>query len=78
MVIALRALDAAGKGAKAPEIAQKIGATDYNCIYGRFKFNPEDHAVMSGPDVIPVPVAQIQDGRNQIIWPDKVATAKPR
>lgn len=78
MVVALRALDAAGKGAKATAIAEKIGASDYRCVYGRFKFGAEDHTVMAGPDHIPIPVAQVQSGQSQIIWPETVATAKAR
>ena len=76
MEIALRAIDAAGS-TDPKAIAEKLSQTDYDCVVGRAKFG-EDHAVQSGPDFIPVPVAQIQGGKNQIIWPENVATAKPQ
>lgn len=76
MVIALRALDKA-EGGDAEAIAANVRDTDYECLLGRFVFG-EDHAIMAGEEYIPVPVAQIQDGTNQIIWPEGVATAEPR
>ena len=76
MVIALRALDAAG-GTEAEAVAEAIGDTEYDCIIGRFDFG-EDHAVQSGEGFLPVPVAQVQDGAYQVIWPESVATAEPR
>ncbi|MBS9721348.1 ABC transporter substrate-binding protein [Tianweitania sp. BSSL-BM11] len=76
MQVALRAIDAAGS-TDPDAIAEQLKNTDYPCVVGRFKFD-KDHAVQSGPDFIPVPVAQIQKGKNQIIWPENVATAKPQ
>ena len=76
MVIALRALDAAG-GTGAEAVGREIGDTEYDCIIGRFDFG-EDHAVQSGEGFLPVPVAQVQDGAYQVIWPESVATAEPR
>jgi ABC-type branched-subunit amino acid transport system substrate-binding protein len=77
MVIALRALDAAGPDGGPEEIAKAISETDYQCVYGRWVFG-EDHAAKDGPDFLPVPVAQIQDGENQIIWPENIATSEGR
>ena len=76
MVVALRAIDAAG-GTDADAIASEIGGTDYDCLVGKYAFG-EDHTVQSGPDFIPVPVAQIQGDASQIIWPENVATAEPQ
>ncbi|ESR26942.1 ABC transporter substrate-binding protein [Lutibaculum baratangense] len=76
MVIALRAIDEAG-GTDPEAVAEKLGATDYECLLGRFQFG-DDHAIQSGPDFIPVPVAQIQEGQNQLIWPENVATSEPQ
>lgn len=74
MTIGLRALEAAG-GTDAEAISDAIGATDYNCLIGRFKFDPSDHAVIGGGEYLPLPVAQIQSGKNQLIWPEANATA---
>ncbi|QPM91993.1 ABC transporter substrate-binding protein [Pseudooceanicola algae] len=73
MLVALRAVDAAGS-TEAAAISEEIGKTDYECLIGRMQFG-EDHTVRSGADAIPVPVAQMQDGQNQVIWPENVATA---
>ncbi len=75
-MVALRAVDAAGS--TDPEaVAKKIGETDYDCLVGHFEFG-KDHAVKSGADYIPVPVAQVQGETSQIVWPETVATAKPK
>ncbi|MAQ47142.1 MAG: hypothetical protein CL812_15040 [Confluentimicrobium sp.] len=76
MMVALRAVDAAGS-TDADAVADEIGKTEYDCLVGKFQFG-EDHTVMSGADSIPLPVAQIQDGQSQIIWPENVATAEPK
>ncbi|GGD34139.1 ABC transporter substrate-binding protein [Aureimonas glaciei] len=75
MEIALRAIDTAGTEPEA--LAKEIGATDYDCLLGRIQFG-EDHAIKAGADFVPVPVAQIQEGKNQLIWPENVASAKPK
>lgn len=73
-MIGLRAIESAGS-TDPKAISDAIGATDYNCLIGRFKFDPEDHTVIGGGEYLPLPVAQIQDGKNQLIWPEAVATA---
>ncbi|BDA86501.1 ABC transporter substrate-binding protein [Aureimonas sp. SA4125] len=75
MEIALRAIDKAGTEPEA--LAKEIGATDYDCLLGRIQF-AEDHAIKAGADFVPIPVAQIQEGKNQLIWPENVASAKPK
>lgn len=72
--IAMRAFETAGS-TDPKAISDAIGATDYNCLIGRYKFDPEDHTVIGGGDYLPVPVAQIQKGVNQLIWPEANATA---
>lgn len=75
--IAMRAVETAGGVDDPKAVSDAIGATDYDCLVGRFKFDPTDHTVMAGEGYITLPVAQIQDGKNQFIWPESVATAKP-
>lgn len=76
MKVALRALEAAG-GTDPQAIAEAIGNTDTECLIGRFQFG-DDHAVKAGENFIPLPVAQIQDGVSQIIWPESISTAQPK
>lgn len=74
-MIGLRALETAGS-TDPKTISDAIGATDYDCLIGRFKFDPSDHTVIGGGDYLPLPVAQIQNGTNQLVWPATVATAQ--
>ena len=57
-------------------MSDAIGASDYNCLIGRFKFDSADHTVIGGGEYLPLPVAQIQSGVNQLIWPEANATAE--
>lgn len=75
MMIGLRALETAG-GTDPKAVSDAIGASDYNCLIGRFKFDFADHTVIGGGEYLPLPVAQIQSGVNQLIWPEANATAE--
>ena len=75
-MVALRAIDEAG-GTDADAVAEKIGATSYDCLVGTMEFG-DDHTVKSGAEFIPIPVAQQQGDMNQIVWPENVATAEPK
>ncbi|MGH7119859.1 MAG: ABC transporter substrate-binding protein [Acetobacteraceae bacterium] len=55
-------------------VAKALGATDYAGILGRYVFDQKNHTAQYGADFIPIPTAQIQSGKNIIIWPEKVAT----
>lgn len=71
--IVLRALEAAGS-ADADKVSAELAKTDYNCIIGRYIFGDDDHTIKHGPDFLPVPVAQIQDGKNVVLWPPVAKT----
>ncbi len=59
-----------------PESLSKvIGAMDHACFFGRWKFDPQTHTALSGPDYLAVPTAQVQSGKNVAIWPPAAATA---
>jgi len=66
--IVLRALEAAGT-ADADKVSAELAKTDYDCIIGHFVFGKDDHTIKHGPDELPIPVAQIQDGKNVVLWP---------
>lgn len=61
---------------KPAAVAKVLGATDYAGTLGRYVFDQKTHTAKFGPDYIPIPTAQIQSGKNVIIWPAKVATGK--
>jgi branched-chain amino acid transport system substrate-binding protein len=45
-------------------------------ILGRYVFNQKNHSIIDGEDYVPVPVAQVQNGKNFIVWPPARAAAK--
>lgn len=57
-------------------LIEAFKTTDYECVIGRWVYNLETHAPKTGPNFIPIPVAQIQNGESLVIWPPKVATTK--
>ncbi|MBP1699679.1 MAG: transporter substrate-binding protein [Deltaproteobacteria bacterium] len=59
-------------------VVDSIAKTDYRAVLGRYKYNLDRHEIMDGIDYIPIPTAQIINGKNQIIWPPKMVfiTAK--
>jgi branched-chain amino acid transport system substrate-binding protein len=75
MNVVLTAIKAAGT-VRPEAVVKALAATDYTGILGRFVFDPKNHTARYGPDGIPIPTAQIRDGRNLIIWPENVATSK--
>jgi len=58
------------------KVVDAIAKTDYQGVLGRYKYNMERHEIMDGFDYIPIPTAQIIDGKNKIIWPPKLADAE--
>jgi branched-chain amino acid transport system substrate-binding protein len=41
---------------------------------GRYVFDQKTHTVKDGEDFLPVPAAQIQNGKNVVIWPPAMAS----
>ncbi len=58
------------------KVAKALAATDYKGILGHYVFNQKNHTVRYGAKFIPIPAAQIRNGKNVIIWPQTVATGK--
>ena len=75
MSIALSAVNAAGT-ITPDAVVKALSATDYNGTLGRYNFDQKNHTAQYGAAFIPIPAAQIRDGRSVIIWPETVATAK--
>lgn len=75
MNIALGAFKTA-KTAKPDAVVKALGATNYSGTLGRYVFDQKNHTAQYGAGFIPIPTAQIRDGKNVIIWPESVATSK--
>jgi branched-chain amino acid transport system substrate-binding protein len=54
------------------KVSEAFSKLDRKGLLGRYQFDPKNHAVKAGPDFIPVPTAQIQNGKNVIVWPATV------
>jgi branched-chain amino acid transport system substrate-binding protein len=72
------ALDSIKRGGslQPADIIKAVAALDYKGMIGRYVFDQTNHQVKAGPEFIPVPAAQIQSGKNLIVWPEANATAK--
>lgn len=55
-------------------IVQALSKLDNKGILGRYVFNQENHTIRAGEEYLPVPTAQIQNGRSKVIWPASLAT----
>jgi len=55
------------------KVVDAISKTDYQGVLGRYKYDLERHEIMDGVDYIPIPTAQILDGKSTIIWPQSMA-----
>jgi branched-chain amino acid transport system substrate-binding protein len=52
------------------KITNAFAKLDRKGLIGRYQFDVEGgHYAKAGPDFIPIPMAQIQNGRNVIVWP---------
>jgi branched-chain amino acid transport system substrate-binding protein len=54
---------------KPDEVAKAMLASKFVGLHGRYVFNPKNHTVNFGPEFLPLPTAQIQNGKSVIIWP---------
>lgn len=54
------------------KVTEAFSTLDRKGLLGRYKFDQKNHTVMAGSAYIPVPTAQIQNGRNVIVWPAAV------
>ena len=55
------------------KVVDAISKSDYQGVLGRYKYDLERHEIMDGVDYIPIPTAQISDGKSQIVWPESMA-----
>lgn len=74
MNLALTAIDSAGT-LEADAIVAQLAASDLPCVMGRYVFDPESNTARSGADYLAVPIAQVQDGVNEVIWPAPLSSS---
>ncbi len=67
------ALKAAG-GPDPVKLRDALAATDFRCFYARIKFTPQGDG---DPILLGTLVAQVQDGKLEIVGPPDAATARP-
>jgi branched-chain amino acid transport system substrate-binding protein len=60
------------------KVSEAFSKLDRKGLLGRYQFDPKNHAVKAGPEFIPVPTAQIQNGKNVIVWPATVKAGEYR
>ncbi len=58
------------------KVIEAVAKLDRKGIIGRYQFDQRTHQAKDGPEFIPVPTAQIQDGKNLIVWPEGMAARK--
>ncbi|MFQ5829477.1 MAG: ABC transporter substrate-binding protein [Candidatus Methylomirabilia bacterium] len=72
---AVDSIERAGSVAPA-KVIEAVAKLDRKGIVGRFQFDQRLQQGKDGPDFIPVPTAQIQGGKNVIVFPEAMAAAK--
>ena len=55
------------------KVVDAISKADYQGVLGRYKYDLDRHEIMDGVDYIPIPTAQILDGKSTIVWPESLA-----
>jgi len=58
------------------KIVDALAKLDKKGIMGRYVFEQSNHQIKHGEEFIPVPAAQILDGKSKILWPASLAGAK--
>jgi branched-chain amino acid transport system substrate-binding protein len=58
------------------KVVEALSKLDKKGIMGRYAFEQSNHQIKHGEEFIPVPAAQIIDGKSQIIWPAGLASGK--
>jgi branched-chain amino acid transport system substrate-binding protein len=69
------ALDAIARAGslKPKAIVEALSKLDRKGVMGRYVFDQKNHTIKDGEDYVPVPTAQIQNGKHVLIWPPSMA-----
>jgi ABC-type branched-subunit amino acid transport system ATPase component len=57
-------------------IVEALSKLENNGVLGKYVFDQASHTVKDGEDFLPVPAAQIQNGKSKVFWPASMATTK--
>jgi len=74
MGVLLNNIKAAGSIEPA-KISEAFAKTDFPCVIARYVYDTANHTPKVGAEYLPVPMAQIQNGVSQVIWPETTATS---
>lgn len=58
------------------KVVDALGKLNKKGIMGRYAFEQANHQIKNGEEFIPVPAAQIVDGKSKIVWPASLAGTK--
>jgi branched-chain amino acid transport system substrate-binding protein len=75
MNVVLSAFKEAGT-TKPDAVSKAMGNSQFVGLHGKYVFDPKNHTVHYGPDYLPLPTAQVQNGKYVIIWPEAVAAGQ--
>lgn len=75
MTMLLKNIERAGSVEPAT-LSEAFAATDHTCVIARYVYDTDIHTPKVGPEYLPVPMAQIQDGSSFAIWPATTATSE--
>jgi branched-chain amino acid transport system substrate-binding protein len=72
----INAMDAIAraKSLEPKAIVEALSKLDRKGVMGRYVFDQKTHTVKDREDFLPVPAAQIQNGKNVVIWPPAMAS----
>jgi len=58
------------------KVVDALSKLDRKGIMGRWVFEQSNHQIKAGEEFVPVPAAQIVDGKSKIVWPASLAGTK--
>jgi branched-chain amino acid transport system substrate-binding protein len=58
------------------KVVEALSKLNRKGIMGRYAFDQSNHQIKSGEEFVPVPAAQIVDGKSKIVWPASMAGMK--
>jgi branched-chain amino acid transport system substrate-binding protein len=58
------------------KVVEALSKLDLKGIMGRYVFEQANHQIRHGEEFVPVPAAQIVEGKSQVIWPSGMAFGK--
>lgn len=60
----------------ASAISEAFATSDFTCAIARYVYDTDTHTPKIGGDYLPIPMAQVQDGKYFVIYPESTATSE--